>query len=141
MKNLLAWAVMIAAIALSSCKYDDDDLWSSVHGLEDRVAKLEELCKQMNTNIVSLQAIVNVLQESDYITGVAPVMQNGKEVGYIITFSKSNPYHDLSRQGWRGWRGRRGRNGWQRWDYPLYRCKTGYGRHLLLDTQRRMADR
>lgn len=96
MKNLLAWAVMIAAIALSSCKYDDDDLWSSVHGLEDRVAKLEELCKQMNTNIVSLQAIVNVLQESDYITGVAPVMQDGKEVGYIITFSKSNPitiYH------------------------------------------------
>ena len=64
--------------------------------MEDRVAKLEELCKQMNTNIVSLQAIVNVLQESDYITGVAPVMQNGKEVGYIITFSKSNPitiYH------------------------------------------------
>ena len=50
----------------------------------------------MNTNIVSLQAIVNVLQESDYITGVAPVMQDGKEVGYIITFSKSNPvtiYH------------------------------------------------
>ena len=87
---------MFTAIALSSCKYDDDDLWSSVHGLEDRVAKLEELCKQMNTNIVSLQAIVNVLQESDYITGVAPVMQNGKEVGYIITFSKSNPvtiYH------------------------------------------------
>ena len=96
MKKLLTLAAMFTAIALSSCKYDDDDLWSSVHGLEDRVAKLEELCKQMNTNIVSLQAIVNVLQESDYITGVAPVMQNGKEVGYIITFSKSNPvtiYH------------------------------------------------
>ena len=96
MKKLLTLAAMFTAIALSSCKYDDDDLWSSVHGLEDRVAKLEELCKQMNTNIVSLQAIVNVLQESDYITGVAPVMQDGKEVGYIITFSKSNPvtiYH------------------------------------------------
>ena len=106
MKKLLTITALIAA-TLSSCKYDDDDLWSSVHGLEDRVAKLEELCKQMNTNIVSLQAIVNVLQESDYITGnvlqesdyitgVAPVMQGGKEVGYIITFSKSNPitiYH------------------------------------------------
>lgn len=95
MKKLLTITALIAA-TLSSCKYDDDDLWSSVHGLEDRVAKLEELCKQMNTNIVSLQAIVNVLQESDYITGVAPVMQDGKEVGYIITFSKSNPvtiYH------------------------------------------------
>ena len=88
MKKLLTITALIAA-TLSSCKYDDDDLWSSVHGLED-------LCKQMNTNIVSLQAIVNVLQESDYITGVAPVMQDGKEVGYIITFSKSNPvtiYH------------------------------------------------
>ena len=96
MKKLLTLVVVAISIALSSCKYDDDDLWSSVHGLEDRVAKLEELCKQMNTNIVSLQAIVNVLQESDYITGVAPVMQDGKEVGYIITFSKSNPitiYH------------------------------------------------
>lgn len=96
MKKLLTLVVVAISIAFSSCKYDDDDLWSSVHGLEDRVAKLEELCKQMNTNIVSLQAIVNVLQESDYITGVAPVMQNGKEVGYIITFSKSNPitiYH------------------------------------------------
>lgn len=96
MKKLLTMVIMVTTIALSSCKYDDDDLWNSVHGLEDRVAKLEELCKQMNTNIVSLQAIVNVLQESDYITGVAPVMQGGKEVGYIITFSKSNPvtiYH------------------------------------------------
>ena len=100
MKKLLTITALIAA-TLSSCKYDDDDLWSSVHGLEDRVAKLEELCKQMNTNIVSLQAIVNVLQESDYITGVA----------------------------------------WQRWNNSLYRCKTGYRRHLLLDTQRRMADR
>ena len=74
MKKLLSLITLIGVITFSSCKYDDDDLWSSVHGLEDRVAKLEELCKQMNTNIVSLQAIVNVLQESDYITGVAPVM-------------------------------------------------------------------
>ena len=44
MKKLLTLAAMFTAIALSSCKYDDDDLWSSVHGLEDRVAKLEELC-------------------------------------------------------------------------------------------------
>ena len=43
MKKLLTWAVLVTAIALSSCKYDDDDLWNSVHGLEDRVAKLEEL--------------------------------------------------------------------------------------------------
>ena len=87
---------MVTAIALSSCKYDDDDLWSSVHGLEDRVAKLEELCKQMNTNISSLQTIVEALEENDYVTNVTPVMQDGKEIGYTIVFSKSNPitiYH------------------------------------------------
>ena len=91
MKKLLTLAVMVTALVLSSCKYDDDDIWNSVHGLEDRVAKLEELCKQMNTNISSLQTIVTALQNNDYVTGVTPVMQSGKEVGYTITFSKSNP--------------------------------------------------
>ncbi|UKI39406.1 MAG: DUF4988 domain-containing protein [Alistipes putredinis] len=66
-------------------------IWDSVHGLEDRVAKLEELCKQMNTNISSLQTIVTALQNNDYVTSVTPVLQNGKEVGYTITFSKSSP--------------------------------------------------
>ena len=49
MKKLLAFAALFAVVALTSCKYDDDDLWNSVHGLENRVAKLEELCKQMNS--------------------------------------------------------------------------------------------
>ena len=95
MKKLLTITALIAA-TLSSCKYDDDDLWSSVHGLEDRVAKLEELCKQMNTNISSLRTIVEALEENDYVTNVTPLMQNGKEIGYTIVFSKSNPitiYH------------------------------------------------
>ena len=46
MKKLLAYAALFAVVALTSCKYDDDDLWNSVHGLENRVAKLEELCKK-----------------------------------------------------------------------------------------------
>ena len=58
MKKLLTFAALFAVVALTSCKYDDDDIWNSVHGLENRVAKLEELCKQMNTNISSLQTIV-----------------------------------------------------------------------------------
>lgn len=91
MKKLLTFAALLAVVALTSCKYDDDDIWNSVHGLENRVAKLEELCKQMNTNISSLQTIVTALQNNDYVTGVTPVMQNGKEVGYTITFSKSSP--------------------------------------------------
>ena len=80
----------MCVIVLSSCKYNDDDLWNSVHGLEDRVAKLEELCKQMNTNISSLQTIVTALQNNDYITGVTPITNDGEIIGYTITFAKSN---------------------------------------------------
>ena len=96
MKKLLAFAALFAVVALTSCKYDDDDLWNSVHGLENRVAKLEELCKQMNTNISSLQTIVTSLQNNVYVTGTTPLMKDGKEIGYTITFSKGNPitiYH------------------------------------------------
>ena len=96
MKKLLAFAALFAVVALTSCKYDDDDLWHSVHGLENRVAKLEELCKQMNTNISSLQTIVTALQNNVYVTGTTPLMKDGKEIGYTITFSKGNPitiYH------------------------------------------------
>lgn len=96
MKKLLAFATLFAVVALTSCKYDDDDLWNSVHGLENRVAKLEELCKQMNTNISSLQTIVTALQNNVYVTGTTPLMKDGKEIGYTITFSKGNPitiYH------------------------------------------------
>lgn len=96
MKKLLAFAALFAVVALTSCKYDDDNLWNSVHGLENRVAKLEELCKQMNTNISSLQTIVTALQNNVYVTGTTPLMKDGKEIGYTITFSKGNPitiYH------------------------------------------------
>ncbi len=75
-------AVMVTAIVLSSCEYDDGKIWDSVHGLEDRVAKLEELCKQMNTNISSLQKIVDALQDNLSISEVEQIAN-----GYIIHFS------------------------------------------------------
>lgn len=82
MKKLLTMAVMVTAIVLSSCEYDDGKIWDSVHGLEDRVAKLEELCKQMNTNISSLQKIVDALQDNLSISEVEQIAN-----GYIIHFS------------------------------------------------------
>jgi len=91
MKKLLSF--LLCGLLLFGCsdKYDDSALRNDLSDLGNRVAKLEELCKQMNTNISSLQTIVTALQNNDYVTGVTPVMQNGKEVGYTITFSKSSP--------------------------------------------------
>jgi hypothetical protein len=50
----------------------------------------------MNTNISALQAIVNALQNNDYVTGVTEITENGEVIGYTIYFTKSSPvkiYH------------------------------------------------
>ena len=71
-------------------KYDDSALRNDLNDLENRVTKLEELCKQMNTNISSLQTIITALQNNDYITSVTPITNDGEIIGYTITFAKSN---------------------------------------------------
>ena len=70
-------------------KFDDTQIWDKLNSLEERVAALEQLCRQMNTNITSLQTIVEALQNKDYITNIAPINEEGKVIGYTMTFSKS----------------------------------------------------
>lgn len=51
---------------------------------------------RLNTSISALQAIVNALQTKDYITDIRPIFENGKEIGYTISFAGSLPitiYH------------------------------------------------
>lgn len=113
------WAYAIAllsAVTLSSCsQYDDTLLQNRVGTLEADVKNLKELCSQMNTNISAMQSIVNAIQNNDYVTGVAPVMKNGVEIGYTILFSKSNSitiYHGTDgRDGTDGKDGKDGRDG------------------------------
>ena len=75
---------MLCGLLLFSCsdKYDDSALRNDLSDLENRVAKLEELCKQMNTNISSLQKIVDALQDNLSISRVEQISD-----GYIIHFS------------------------------------------------------
>ena len=68
-----------------------EGVWEKLEDLEERIAKLEALCKEMNTNIVALQTIVTALQNNDYITGVAPITKDGKTIGYVISFAKNDP--------------------------------------------------
>ena len=96
MQKLLPLLMCVLLLLGCSDKYDDSALRNDLNDLENRVAKLEDLCKQMNTNISSLQTIVTALQNNVYVTGTTPFMQDGKEIGYTITFSKGNPitiYH------------------------------------------------
>ena len=51
--------------------------------------ELQAMCGQMNSNITALQTIVNALQNNDYILDIEPIYEDGEEIGYVITFSKS----------------------------------------------------
>ena len=96
MKRFLLCVLSVVVLFSCSDEYDDSRLWDSVNSLEDRIAQLEELCQRMNTNISSLQTLVEALQQNDYVTGVVPVTQGGETVGYTISFAKSEPvtiYH------------------------------------------------
>lgn len=91
MKRIIAMITIAAVMLTASCsKFDPTELWNSIHKLEDRVAALEELCKQLNTNIDALKGVVNALEKNDYITNVSPVRKDGEVIGYTISFTHSD---------------------------------------------------
>lgn len=112
--KLLIFSLLLTIVGCSK-EYDDSALVGRVNNLESRVLKLEQLCQQMNTNISSLQTIVSALQNNDYVTGVVPVTEGGKTVGYTISFTKSQPvtiYHGKDGvDGKNGIDGKDGQNG------------------------------
>ena len=98
MKRFLFLVTFACAAMFSACEYDDSALWGVIDGVQQeladhdrRITALEELCRQMNTNISALQTAVTALQNNDFVTNVAPITKDGKEVGYAITFSSDKP--------------------------------------------------
>ena len=109
MKKIHLLLLSITLCLFAACH---DDIWDAIDGLDSRVTKLEELCKEMNTNITSLQTIVDVLQSNDFITSIVEIKKDGKVVGYTITFGKHDPitiYH--GQNGKDGQSGQDGQNG------------------------------
>ena len=77
----------MVAVLVSSCTYDDTGLWNALNSLEQRVATLEELCKETNTNLSALQKIVEAISQNEQIKNIAPIYKDGAVVGYAITFT------------------------------------------------------
>ena len=93
MKTKNACILLLAALALTACEYDDSALWEQVNQNTERITALEAWQAETNTNIQSLQTLLNT---TDYITAVTPVTENEVEVGYTISFLNSDPitiYH------------------------------------------------
>lgn len=88
--------LIIALLTMISCRYDDTDILAQLQDHEARIARLETLVNQINTNVISLQALLVALQNNDYVTSIAPINEGGVEIGYTLTFAKSDPvtiYH------------------------------------------------
>ena len=51
--------------------------------------ELQTMVNKLNTNISALQAIMEALQNNDYVTDIQPIIDNGIEIGYTILFAKS----------------------------------------------------
>ena len=93
MKKITTFLLVLVMGLFTACH---DEIWNAIDDLDSRVTDLEELCKEMNTNIEALQTLVDVLYSNDYITGINPIMMDGVEVGYTITFANHDPitiYH------------------------------------------------
>lgn len=100
MKSRFLTALAILSVSVTSC-YDDTGLREQLADHEQRIQTLETLCRQMNTNITSLQAIVDALQQNDYIKSVTPVQEGSEVIGYTIEFVKNGSitiYHGKNGQ-------------------------------------------
>ncbi len=83
----------VSAFGFLSCgdDYDDTEIRNNIEKLQDRVATLEKWQQSVNSDIQSLQALISALEGQNAITGVTPLMENGEETGYTISFRKGDP--------------------------------------------------
>lgn len=84
MKKLF-FAFLSTILLLQSCEYDDSELRGNITDLQERVTKLELVCKELNTNVTALQTIVQALNSRDYVVNVSSIYSEGSVIGYSIT--------------------------------------------------------
>ena len=82
MKKCLLLMLVVLTGIVSSCKYDDDELWGSVDEIADRISALETLTKQKNSDIAALQAILTALENEVAVSEVENLTD-----GYILHFT------------------------------------------------------
>ena len=82
MKKIICFLMAFVGITLTSCEYDDSNLWNEIEDVKNRVTALEETVKKTNNDISALQTIVEALQKMVYVTSVQTTAD-----GYVINFS------------------------------------------------------
>lgn len=106
--------LLTACLLFVGCENIYRDELAQMHKeINDINARLDAFCNETNANISALQTIVMSLQAKDYVTDVMPVVENGKEVGYLVSFEKAGEvmiYH--GKDGVNGSDGANGKDGY-----------------------------
>ena len=119
MKKLTILFLALGLLICSCAKQSDLKAVSGrVDQLEQKVAYLEELCNNINTNITSIQVLVNALEDKDFIKSIDEIVYAGDVVGYTIKFDSGKSvtiYHgedgEDGKDGQDGTDGQNGQNG------------------------------
>lgn len=82
MKKYLLMMLVVLTGIVSSCKFDDEELWDSVDDLANRVSAMESLTTQMNSDIAAMQAIVTAVENQVAVSEVEKLTD-----GYILHFT------------------------------------------------------
>ena len=90
------FALAFVALFAVSCNNNDEydmlnSLWRNVTQNEARIDDLEKWCSQANTNITSLQTIVEAMKNNETINSMTPIIQEGDTIGYVIDFGTNGP--------------------------------------------------
>ena len=109
MKTRLFIVTLLTTLIFGCQKFDDSHLWDSINSLNNRVERLETICDKMNTNISSLQTIVQALKTNDGVKSVTS-LPNGE--GYAINFVSGKAINIYNgRNGTNGADGKDGQDG------------------------------
>lgn len=89
MKKLI-WSIlfMVTFLLPPGCY---DEINNKLDELEGRVDDLTILCEKLNKELATVQALVEVIQSQDMITGVTEIRSGTTTVGYKINFVKHEP--------------------------------------------------
>ena len=66
-----------------------EDLYEINNEIDKINQRIDSLCNAVNTNIASLQTIIDVMQDNDYVDSITPIVEGGETVGYEIVFTQS----------------------------------------------------
>ena len=77
-------------MALTACESEQyrTELDEVQMELDELKQRLDEFCVRFNTNLAAIKSIVEASRTNDYISGVKPLIENGVEVGYVLTLTQ-----------------------------------------------------